>query len=212
MNKLDSQSVSLTLSPVSNSGIEHGRRLIVLIPYLEADFTATTQRIWELANSMRAEVKFLGLYHETVQELSLRRQLVTMSAIVSNAGISTETEVVFGRDWVEVLRPRLQANDTVVCLAKQRFGPLNSPLSHLQQSNLHVPIYFLSGPDIENHPRFQWLAQVTAWTVSIAIIFGFFVLQVKIDHLVKDWAHIVLPLLSIPIEIWMIWVWNSLFK
>jgi hypothetical protein len=212
MNKLDSQPVSLTLSPPSHSSLERSQRLIVLIPYLEADLTIAAQRIWELANAMGAHVLFLGLYTEIVQELSLRRQLVNLSAIVRSGGISTEIEVVLGRDWVETLRQRLQADDTVVCFANQRFGPSNTPLSHVLQSNLPAPVYILSGLDAQFHPRSQWLAQIAVWTGSIAIMVGFFLLQVKMDHLAKDWAHNLLLMLSIPIEIWFVWIWNSLFE
>jgi hypothetical protein len=98
-----------------------------------------------------------------------------------------------------------------VCFAEQHIGLSHKPLSQVLQSDLNVPLYILSGlyPQIDSHPN--WLAQAAAWTGSIAIILGFFLLQVKSDHLTKDWSHIILPVLSIPLEVWLIWMWNSLF-
>lgn len=219
MNKLDSGSRSLTLSSASQSDpstrsgrrLEPARRLIVLVPYFEADLIPATRRIWELADAMGARVQFISLYSDATQESSLRRGLTTMSAMVKDGRVSAEAEVIFGKDWVEVVRSRWQAGDMVVCFAEQHVGLLRKPLSQILQSDLNVPLYILSGLYPQNDSRSNWLAQIAAWTGSIAIIFGFFVLQVKIDHLVKDWTHIILLMLSIPVEVWMIWIWNSLF-
>jgi hypothetical protein len=210
MNKLDSQPAPLTLSPALR--LETARWLIVLVPNVEADLAAATRRVWELANAGDGRVRFIGLYENTVQELILRRQLVNMSAMVGNGGrIYAETELVFGRDWVEVVRSRWQAGDMVMCFSEQRIGPLNRPLSQVLQSNLDVPVYILSGLDPQNDLRSSWPAPIAAWAGSIAIIFGFFVLQVRIDHLATGPVHIILLLLCIPVEVWMIWAWNSLF-
>jgi len=210
MHKLDSQPVLLTLSRAPR--METARWLIVLVPNVEADLAVATRRIWELASAGGGRVRFVGLYENVAQELILRRQLVNMSAMVGNGGrIYTETELVFGKDWVEVVRLRWQAGDMVICFAEQHIGPLNRPLSQVLQSNLDVPVYILSGLYPQNDLHSNWPTQVVAWMGSMAIIFGFFVLQVRMDHFTKNWLHIVLLLLSIPVEACMIWAWNSLF-
>ncbi len=220
MNKLNSKHQSLTLSSASRSDpstlpsvagqrLEPARRLIVLVPCLDADLTAVARRVWELANAADAHIQFLGLYSDPAQEPRLRRELVTMSAMVKDGRVSAEADVIFGRDWVDAVKTRWQAGDMVVCFDEQRVGLLRKPLSQILQSDLNVPLYILSGLYPRNDSRSNWPAQIAAWTGSIAIILGFFVLQIKIDHLAKDWA-IVLQLLSLPVEVWMIWVWNSL--
>ena len=212
MNKLDVSPPALTVSPASFSSLEPVRRLIVLVPTLEADLILVTHRVWELANTTDAHIQFLGLYSDPSQEPSFRRELVTMSAMVNDGRVSAEADVIFGKDWVGVVKIRYQTGDRVVCFAEQRVGLSHKPLSQILQSELNVPLYILSDLYPQNDSRSNWPSQIAAWAGSIAIIFGFLVFQAKIDHLAKDWSHTVLLLLSIPFEIWLIWVWNSLFK
>ena len=211
MNKLDALPPDLTVFPASFPDLQPARRLIVLVPSLKADLTALTRRVWELANATGAHIQFLGLYTDPAQELSLRRELVTMSAMVNDGWVSAEVDVIFGKDWVDVVKTRCQAGDMVVCFAEQRVGLSHKLLSQILQSELNVPLYILSDLYPQNDSRSNWPSQMAAWTGSIAIILSLFVFQAKINHLAKDWAHIAL-LLSIPFEIWLIWVWNSLFE
>jgi hypothetical protein len=221
MNKIKSEQQSCTLvsaprpvsilSSVADQQLEPTRRFIVLVPCLETDLTAVTQRVWELANATGAHVKFLGLCNDAAQEPGLRRRLVTMSAIVNYGSVSAESEVEVGSDWVEAVKSRWQAGDTVVCFAEERAGLLRRPLSQILQSDLDVPLYILSGLYSQNNMRSKWPTQAVAWIGFIAIIFSFFMLQVEISQLEQDWT-IVLELLSTAVEFWLIWVWNNLFR
>ena len=101
MIKIDLNSTTLTVPTVSQSDLESVRRFIVLVPPIEADFTLVTRRIWELADAMGAHVLFIGLCNDATQEPGLRRELVTMSAMVNYGKVSAEIEILFGRDWVE---------------------------------------------------------------------------------------------------------------
>ena len=212
MTKLDSSPLALTLSPASLSRPEPARRLIVLIPDVESDYTPAIRRVWELANASGGRVQFLGLCRDAAEEPSLRRGLVTMSALVGDGRVSAEARVVFGTDWVKAIKSNWQAGDVVVCFSEQRRGLLHRPLSQILESDLDAPVYVLSG--IHPPERFgsNWLNRTIAWSGSIGIILGFFWLQIKIDQLAKDWAHSTLLVLSIPIEIGLILVWNSLFS
>ena len=211
MTRLNYQHPSLTFPIASHSDPEPARRLIVLVPSLEVDPTAVTQRVWELANAAGAHVKFISLCSDALQEPSLRRRLATMSAIVKDGNVYAEAEVVFGRNWVEAVKSRWQTGDMIVCCAEQRTGLLQKPLSQILQSDLDVPLYILSGLYPRNDLRPSWLGQAVAWLGFIAIIIGFFTLQVKIDQFAKDWT-IVFQLLTTAVEFCLIWVWDSLFK
>jgi len=212
MNKIEKNLPALAESHTSFPDLQSAHRLLVLIPSVEADLTAITRRVWELADAIGVQVLFLGLYSDPAQELGLRRELVTMSAMVKDERVSANAEVFFGKDWVDAVRMRSQTGDMVMCLAEQRVGLSQKPLSQILQSELHLPIYILSDLYPQNISNSNWLTQIIAWTGSAAIIFAFFLLQVRIDHLVKDWAHIVLLLLTIPAEVLIIWGWNSFFE
>jgi hypothetical protein len=209
MNKLDAISPSVTLSTLSP---EPANWLIVLVPGIEADLTTATQRIWELANAGSRRIRFIGLYENTAQELILRRQLANMSAMVNNTGIYTETETIPGNDCVEVVRARSQVGDLIVCFAEQRVGPLKRSLSSILQSSLDIPIYILSSTYLENDVHLSWWAPIFAWAGFIAILAGFFLVQVRLHHLVEGWSRSAFVLTSVCLELWMIWVWNKLFS
>ena len=53
------------------------------------------------------------------------------------------------------------------------------------------------------------LPEMFSWLGSIAIIIGFFLVQVQIDQLGKGLAPTCLFLLSLIGEVYVIWLWNS---
>jgi hypothetical protein len=134
-----------------------------------------------------------------------------MSAMVKDDNISTETDILFGKDWLAVVKSRSRPGDMVVCFAEQHANGSSQTLGRILQTNLEAPLYIVSGLRPDNKADSNWLAQFVAWSGSIALIFGFFLLQVKIDHIGKDWTHLTLLLLTIPAELWLIWMWNNLF-
>ena len=212
MNKRDYKHQPVSLAFASPLDFEPACRLIVLVPCLEADLTPIMRRVWELANVTGAHVQILGLCQDEASEPSLRRRLITMSAIVNYGNVSADAEVAFGNNWVTAVKSRFQAGDMVVCLAEQRTGRLQRPLSQMLQSDLEIPLYVLSGLYPQSDTRSNYPAQVAAWLGSLAIMTGFFVVQTRIDLPAQDWAQTILMLLSIAVEVWLIWLWNSLFN
>ncbi len=194
------------------NGIGTGRRLLVLVSESEMDTASAARRIWELANAFGSRVQFLGLCADAAQESALRRQLVSLSAMVKDGKISTEVSVEFGSNWVEAVKRNLQAEDMVVCFAEQRAGLTRKPLSQILESNLKATVYVLSGLSEPNAPRSSWVSAAMAWAGSIGIIAGFFWLQVKLTQPPGDWSHTALVYLSIFLEVGLIWGWNSLFS
>lgn len=211
MTRLNTELQPLPISYASQPDLGTARRLIVPVTNLEADLTTVTQRVWELAGTTGAKIKFIGLCTDPIQEPSFRRALVTMSAMVTDDNVYAEMEILPGRDIVGNLRSRLQPGDLIVCVDGQYAGLLQKPLSQVLQSELDAPLYILSGLSLENRSRSNWLIQAVAWIGSIAIIVGFFMLQVRVNHLSQDWT-IVLQVLTTAVELWLLWAWNSLLK
>lgn len=209
MTKLDSKNSLSNLTTISISGTKSSPRLLVLVPNVELDLPTVTRRVWELANATGSHVQFLGLYSDAAQEPSLRRELIAMSAMVKDAKVSTEGKTIFGKDWVEVVKTHFQPGDLVVCFAEQYIGSSNKLLSETLHSDLNMPVYVLSGLLPRKDSYSNWLSQLILWAGSIAILIGFFVLQVKMTDFTKSATHTLFLILSIPAEIWAIWVWNS---
>jgi hypothetical protein len=212
MNELDNkpQPTSFSISTATLSGPRPVRRLIVLVP-ADANYTAATRRVWELAVATDTRVLLLGLCKDAAQEPSLRRQLVTMSALVGNGKVSTEAKVEIGTNWVQVVKRNYHTGDVIVCFAEQRAGLMHKPLSQILESNLNATVYILSGLYQPDRLRSNWLSTIILWSGFFGIIGGFLLLQVNIDPVSKDWVHTAALMLSIPVEFWLIWVWNSLF-
>ena len=223
MNKLDLHPSSLThpadeqldissLSQYSASTSPEQHRLLVLVP-ANADYGTMTRQIWELANSMNStSVQLLSLCKDILEEPGLRRGLATMCALIGEAGVPVETKVEFASSWVDVIKRNHQRGDLVACFAEQHTGILQRPLSQIMQSNLNIRVYILSGVDAQNLPRTNWFSQIMAWTGSVGIIAGSFLLQIRITSLPQDWAQTTLLIFSVVGEIWLIWVWNHLFS
>jgi len=211
MTKLDSIPPSSTSFPASLSEHEPARRLIVLVPNLETDHIHAIRRVWELANAQGVDVQFLGLCEDTRQEFSFRRALVIMSNMVQGGKVSTEAKVEIATSWVDVIKRNYRTGDLIVCFAEQRVGLMHRPLSQILSSNLDFPVYILSGLYPQKY-KSDWLSQVIVWLGSIGIIISFCILQVKIDQLPKDWFQNALLIFSIIPELWLIWVWNNLFR
>jgi len=186
-------------------------RLIVLVPF-DSDYAAATRRIWELAVATCTRVLFLGLCQDMAEEPSLRRQLVTISALVGDGRVVAEAKVEIGTNWVNAVKRNYQAGDMIVCFAEQRAGVFHRTLSQILESNLGATVYILSDLYPRSASRSNWLSQIIVWTGSFGILAGFFWLQVRISQLPKDPAQTVLLILSAAVEIWLIWVWNSLFS
>jgi hypothetical protein len=210
MTKMTVTPPSMILAPASLPELGSVRRLMVLVPPLEVDLSAVTRRIWELAKASGAHVQFIGLYNDPAQEPRLRRDLVTMSAMTNDDRISTDVEVVFGKDWVATIRSRWQPGDMVLCFEEQRVGLSHRPLSQMLRSDLDIPLYILTGLYPQDDPRSGWPARTAAWIGAIAIIAGFFMLQAKIGQFENGWTSI-LQLLSILVEAGLLLAWNSLF-
>lgn len=194
----------------SSPSHEAAHRFLVLVSDVDADLTVT-RRVWELAKTTKANIQFLGLCSDALQEPGLRRRLVTMSAMVSCDNVSAETEIIPGKNWLEAVKSRYQPGDMVVCFKEQRAGLLQRPFIQLLQADLDVPLYILSDLNPKGGSSSNWPMLAAAWIGFAAILLGFLFLQIEIYHLATNWAT-ALELLSTAVEFWLIWVWNNFVR
>src|SRR6266498_2457430 len=190
--------------------LEEARRLIILIP-ADVDCASVTRRLWELANATGSTVQLLGLCKDPSQEPALRRELITVSALIQDAKVSVEIKVEIGTDWVNAVKRNYQKGDMIVCIAEQSIGIRRQPLSQILESRMQVPVYILSKIQPPK-PQAHALARVTAWSGFLGIMVGFFLLQVKIVQVSKDGFQTLMLLLLLIPEFWFIKIWNSLFS
>ena len=210
MHHIDTIPPALASGSASLSKLEPARRLMVLVPDLASDYTPIIHRIWELATTLHAPVLLLSFCKNPTQEPSLRRELITLSAMIQAGGVHVAVNIEIATNWVEVVKRNYLTGDVVVCFAEQRAGLLHKPLSQILQSDLKIPVYILFGL-YPPKPKSDLLSQVAAWLGSIGILMGFFILQVHITQLSKGGMQSILLILSIIPEFWLILFWNNNF-
>lgn len=212
MNILDVNPPALTVSSASSPRPGSARRLIVLVPDSEVDTALAARKIWELANALESRVQFLGLSKDAAHEPGLRRQLVTLSALVGDKNIFVGSKTEIGNNWLSVVKPEWREGDVIVCFTEQRSGFARRPLNQILESNLNATVYVLAGiHQRKGRPR-SWMANAMAWAGSIGIILGFSWLQIKLIQSPGDWAYTALLYISLFAEAGSIWAWNSLFE
>jgi len=187
------------------------RRLVVLIPDQDTDETELARRIWALASPRGLAVLFLSLSGDPETEYRVRRRLATLAAITRDDWVSVETHLAFTSDWVRAVLTHHRPGDLVVCPAEQnvrRLG-MRQPLSQALISALDAPVLALSGffPEMPSAlPGFT--ARLARWSILLAIVAGFFWLQVQISQLPDNWLQTALLGLSVLVEFGLIALWN----
>lgn len=211
MKKLDERPPAFDLFPASNPDLRPARRLIVLAPESEEDPAFAARKIRELANTLESRVQFLGLSKDAAHEPALRRQLVTLSAMVGGGNISVESKIENGRHWLDAVQSEWREGDVIVCLTEQRSGLARRPLSQILESKLNATVYVLTDiREWKERPRSGWMPNALAWAGSLGIILFFLWLQIKLSQPPMEWASSVLFYISLFAEAGSIWAWNSL--
>lgn len=211
MNKSDLSPAILQVSPASLPDLQPVRRLIVLVPEPEMDTAFMAQKIWELANTLEYDIQFLGLSKDAAHEPGVRRQMVTLSAMVGYENISVETKIEIGNDWLSVVKSNWREGDVIVCFAGHNSGLARRPLSQMLQTSLNATVYVLSDIHPQQDQSRNWKADIMAWTGSFGIILGFFWLQATLIQFPKQWAYMTLFYISLFLEAGSLYGWNSLF-
>ncbi len=190
---------------------ERSGRLIVLIPE-DVDCSRVTRRIWELANTTGSTVQLLGLCSDTTEEMSLRRELVMVSALIQDAKIAVETRIEIGTNWLKAVKNNYRDGDMIVCIAEQSIGIRRQPLSQLLESTMRAPVYILSKIQTPKSQSKFLPKMIAAWSGFAGIMIGFFILQVKVIQMSKDGFQTLMLLLLLIPEFLFIKIWNSLFS
>jgi hypothetical protein len=164
-----------------------------------------------LATETKSEIQLLGLCKDPAQELALRRELVTVSALIRDVRIYAEVTIEVGTNWLDAVKRNYQDGDAIVCITDPSIGIRQRSFSQILESTLRAPIYILSETK-PSQPHSNILLRVIAWSGFLGIIVGFFILQMKIVQLSGDWLQTVMLIFLLIPEFGAIWIWNSLFS
>ncbi|MGH2522405.1 MAG: hypothetical protein ACRDH2_07865, partial [Anaerolineales bacterium] len=188
-------------------------RLVVLIPDQDMNDAELARRVWGLASPRGLAILFLGLC-DGLEESRVRRRLATLAAITRDDWVRAEIRLEFEGDWRRSIKAIWRPGDLVVCHAEQTveaWGVGRKPLSQALVSALNAPVYVFSGFYSElPTPPFSLASRLFSWAIPLAILAGFFWIQVQIDRLPTDWARTTLFILSVLAEFGLVWIWHRL--
>lgn len=209
MKKLDVSPPTFKVAPASISDLQPAPRLIVLVPESEVDAAILARKIRELANTLESRVQLIGLSKDATHEPAIRRRLVTLSAMVEDSHVFVQSNIEFGNNWLNAVKPHWHSGDVIVCFSEQNSG---KPLNQILESNLHATVYVITGIQYtKEHSSPFWRSNTLAWTGSIGLILAFLWLQLKLTQPPQDWAQTILLYTSLFVEAGSIWFWNNLF-
>jgi len=186
------------------------RRFVFVIPDHEINEIDVARWIWETASPAGLAVLFLGLCRGLSEEPRMRRRLITLSALTRDPRITVETGLEFGANWLKTLKRVLTDGDIIVCNAEERTGLWRRPLSD-SLAILGWPIWTVSGfcEDNSTALRNAWREPIF-WIGSLLTLAGFFVFQVRLAGLPRDWSLDALLSLSVLVEVGLLWAWHRL--
>lgn len=219
MNKLTENPAVLSLSNATSynelaalSASEEQHRLIVLVPDSEGDLVSAARKIWGLANALGGRVQLIALCKNIDYEPRLRRYLVTLASMVQDDFVIVETKLEFGKNWPRFVKANWREGDVIGCFAEQEsIWMKHKPLNEILASNLNTTVYVINELYQTKSNRSSWISETLMWVGAIGIIACFFWMQAKLIQMPGDWAHNSLMYISIFVEVFLIWGWNTLF-
>jgi hypothetical protein len=108
------------------------------------------------------------------------------------------------------LLTNLTQDDLLACCADTESRPGIRPVHDALSSQAQVPVIVFERPEPAPVRGHASLLGVTSWIGSLAIILGFLWLQMRLSLPTSDALSAILLILSIVVEISLIWIWNSL--
>lgn len=189
-------------------------RLIVLLPECLAGDTELAHHINRMANRHARDVLYFPMLEDKTDPLSVSRRMTTMTAATAGEDITVSSRWISRRNWLKTLQEVYQPGDMLVCMAEQsvKTGFMQAmSMQEYLQSVVQIPCQAVSGfyHPVHDNAR-QWLFPVVIWTVALAIVIGFTVMEFNIDQSLHGVTRIILLLLAVGLELGILTFWTSL--
>lgn len=211
MDKTDSQIRTAPLAPalpVAQPAVSQAPRLVVVLSAVEAEGMLAGQII-SVARDRGLKVLLLGLAESPEQEAEFRRKLITLAAFIRDGGSPVEIKIEIRRNWLASLKGMLGAHDLLACCVEDPTLTPRLPLSDTLSLQLERPVYVFSRPHRPVSSRRGLPMRLATWAGSLSILLGFLWLQLGAARSGNDTTSTALLLLSLPVEIGLMWAWNS---
>jgi hypothetical protein len=201
-------------TPAAGVGPPSASRLLVLVPDLDVDEVALAQCVWSLAEPRSLAVLYLGISSDPFRESPVRRRLATLAAITRDNRIRVETRYLPAQNWPEAIQVTCRPGDLIVSPPERALSLQSNGYRSRRKAlsaAVGVPVHVLPDPLFDTRPdRGRRLQRFLFWPVSLAILAGFFWLQVQIDQATSGSVQIILLSLSVFAEGGLLLLWHTL--
>lgn len=184
-------------------------RLVVVVPDV-AEPALLAGRIHLVAHARRREVLIVGVASQVLSEAELRRKLTLLAAFLQEAGTKAPIQVEKGNDWIPRIQSLLGDDDILACCVDEGLPEAGDRWIELLATRLQRNVYAFMDSGGLRVPKPRLAARLAPWLGSIAIILGFFWLQVWLSQPGAGAAFRGWLLPSVPVEIGLIWLFNSI--
>jgi hypothetical protein len=190
-------------------------RLLVLAP-AAVPAEALAQRAWQLAAPGGLEILFIGLMQSGQKDYGHLRHLATLAALTRDKRVAVEVYPVETNEWIEAVRQVWRPGDVVICHAEQRatgWRGRRQALGWELVRRLEVPVCIISGlcPRQSAEPSSR-IWHLVHDLIALVVIALFFVLQIQIERLPKEWFYYATYSVVVMIEIGLLFIWYTFFR
>jgi hypothetical protein len=197
-----------------STGATAKNRLIVLIPPQicnEADFS---KYIYKLASANNSDVLLIMVVSNYEDETIGRLRVSTISAYLSSFSLKVETQIIWGKSWINSIEQIIHPGDAIVCptelIVKTRVV-FHKPLSDHLVNKLNAPVNTYTGFVNQVHTSpWEILKKLGYWVGIILIIVGFFYIETTVDKSVLGWVNNFIEIMLIIVEVGALYLWSSL--
>ncbi len=192
---------------VPNASFLPTRRLVVLVPDDDLDEACLARRVWQLAACSCLRVLYLALPPDQPGAVSPQRRMAELAALTSDRSVQAQGVASEASNWRQALENILQPGDLLVCLAGQpAVGRVKRHLLLGVQiaETFARPVYLLGNVPLALKQPSSHTREILGWVISIALIAGFFVLQINIDRTALRSVSTLFLCLSVVAEIYLL--------
>jgi hypothetical protein len=190
-----------------NDPLPPSRRLVVILPDAELDIFSLAKQLWNLAAPDRRQVLLLTKPCCEENECHSRVNLTTLASLIRDSSVVVQTQVVLGMSLDQAARKYSQADDVFVCFEDHHIHGFlkKKSLADILAQKTHLPVYTLIGSISETtYPISARLIEFVSLAICLAVLIGFFGLEVWIDRNTVGDFRTILEILAVFTEAWII--------
>ena len=191
------------------------RRLVVLVP---PDPFPVLELCKKIDRYTRPDmtILFVAQVNDFDQEVTAGRQIALLENLVWSPKLEIRSLLLRHTNWISAIKDTWCEGDLIFCLEDHKVQHLlfhSVSLGRKISTDLCVPV--LLDQEIPVQSQSAWrktVREFSAWASFAAIVALFSFLQIQTDRAVSGWLDPVLLLLSMIVEVGLIWTVNAVLR